>query len=200
MDPADDVATGTLDTILAALDEADTALRDIYRKLADDPDQADEHEPQRAELHARRLQLSQRVGLAVLAREMAARASCSESPSADTEAEVPTAVDEQAAGVSDPVEEAPRHACVRGTERHTGQQDAGGPALVYSMVCICSTEKPRALRGADERRVGGRGAPVRSPRGTQAIHPSRVAHRRHPRGSRHRGRTRVTPGRSRSRI
>ena len=107
MDPADDVATGTLDTILAALDEADTALRDIYRKLADDPDQADEHEPQRAELHARRLQLAQRVGLAVLARERAARASCPESPPADTEVKVPTAVDEQSAP-SDPAPESER--------------------------------------------------------------------------------------------
>ena len=107
MDPADDVATGTLDTILAALDEADTALRDIYRKLADDPDQADEHEPQRAELHARRLQLAQRVGLAVLARERAARASCPESPPSDTEVKVPTAVDEQSAP-SDPAPESER--------------------------------------------------------------------------------------------
>ncbi len=33
-----------LDALLEALDSADTAVREIYRKIADDPDLADEYE------------------------------------------------------------------------------------------------------------------------------------------------------------
>jgi hypothetical protein len=45
-----------------------TALRGLYAQLAENPDLAGEHEPQLKELHAQRLDLAQRVGLATLAR------------------------------------------------------------------------------------------------------------------------------------
>ena len=68
MVPDDAAADDALREPLAALDEADTALRALYRQLADDPDRAPEHEPALKELHARRLDLAQRVGLLMLAR------------------------------------------------------------------------------------------------------------------------------------
>jgi hypothetical protein len=52
---------------LRALDEADAELRALYRQLAKDPDLASESERQLKDLHARRLDLAQRVGLATLA-------------------------------------------------------------------------------------------------------------------------------------
>jgi hypothetical protein len=57
-----------LDALLAQLDEADAAVRAIYGELAADPDLAGEYEPRLKELHARRLDLARRVGLASLAR------------------------------------------------------------------------------------------------------------------------------------
>jgi hypothetical protein len=71
MDPGDAVASDDLDGLLHALDEADAAVRAMYRKLVDDPDLASEYEPKLKELHARRLDLAQRVGLLVLARRRA---------------------------------------------------------------------------------------------------------------------------------
>jgi hypothetical protein len=86
MHPADDMATGELDALLTDLDEADAELRDIYRKLAADPDGITEHEPRRAELHAKRLLLAQQVGLAVLARRKAAPVASAEAPVVAAEA------------------------------------------------------------------------------------------------------------------
>jgi hypothetical protein len=68
--PGDDAPD--LDTLLAQLDEADGAVRALYQELAADPDLAGEYEPQLKELHAKRLDLAQRVGLASLARRRAA--------------------------------------------------------------------------------------------------------------------------------
>jgi hypothetical protein len=66
--------TPDLNALLEALDTADTALREVYRKLADDPDLAPEHESVLRELHARRLELSRHVGVAALAEWRGARA------------------------------------------------------------------------------------------------------------------------------
>jgi hypothetical protein len=71
MDPGDAGASDDLDALLHALDEADAAVRALYRKLVDDPDLASECEPKLKELHGRRLDLAQRVGLGVLARRRA---------------------------------------------------------------------------------------------------------------------------------
>jgi len=62
--PAENV---DLDGLLESLDEADAALRVLYRKLADNPDLASEFETRLRELHANRLDLAQQVGLATLA-------------------------------------------------------------------------------------------------------------------------------------
>jgi hypothetical protein len=53
--------------LLDALDVADDALRETYLQLARDPDRASELEPALRELHGRRLELAQRLGLAILA-------------------------------------------------------------------------------------------------------------------------------------
>ena len=60
-----------VDGLLDALDEVDGALRTLYRQLAGDPDLASEYEPRLKELHAKRLDLAQRVGLAILAQRRA---------------------------------------------------------------------------------------------------------------------------------
>ena len=62
----------TVDALLVELDVADGAVRALYQELAADPDLAGEYEPRLKELHARRLDLAQRVGLASLARRRAA--------------------------------------------------------------------------------------------------------------------------------
>lgn len=62
-DPAIDLRT---DALLVALDEADASLRALYGKLAADPDLAPQFEGELKDLHARRLELAQRVGLAML--------------------------------------------------------------------------------------------------------------------------------------
>jgi hypothetical protein len=67
------LATGDLDGLLEALDAADDAVRRIYRKLADDPDLAVEHETVLRELHRRRTELSRQVGMVALAGWRAAR-------------------------------------------------------------------------------------------------------------------------------
>src|ERR1019366_7102957 len=56
-----------VDALLVELEEADGAVRALYRELAADPDLAGEYEPRLKDLHARRLDLAQRVGLASLA-------------------------------------------------------------------------------------------------------------------------------------
>jgi hypothetical protein len=66
-------AGSDLDSLLDALDNADRAVREVYRKLADDPDLATEHETVLRELHAKRTELSRRVGMAALAEWRAAR-------------------------------------------------------------------------------------------------------------------------------
>ena len=71
MDSGGASAVDGVDDLLEALDEADASLRALYRLLAEDPDLAGEHEPKLKELHARRLDLAQRVGLATLARRRA---------------------------------------------------------------------------------------------------------------------------------
>lgn len=67
-------AAQDIDELLTSLDEADAALRALYRQLAEDPDLAVAHDARLKELHARRLDLAQRVGLAALARRRTAAA------------------------------------------------------------------------------------------------------------------------------
>jgi hypothetical protein len=61
-----------VDVLLAELEEVDGAVRALYGELAADPDLAGDYEPRLKDLHARRLDLAQRVGLASLARRRAA--------------------------------------------------------------------------------------------------------------------------------
>ena len=70
MDPTS-AESDRVDGLLDALDEVDGALRTLYRQLAGDPDLASEYEPRLKELHAKRLDLAQRVGLAILAQRRA---------------------------------------------------------------------------------------------------------------------------------
>ncbi len=67
MDPAPRQGSPSIDELLETLAGVDESLRAIYLQLADDPDRASELESQRTELHTRRLQLAQLVGLAALA-------------------------------------------------------------------------------------------------------------------------------------
>jgi hypothetical protein len=85
MDLGDTGTNDDLDGILHALDEADAAVRAMYRQLAGDPDLAGECEPKLKELHGRRLDLAQRVGLVVLARRRAS-AHVEEAPTEPTPA------------------------------------------------------------------------------------------------------------------
>jgi len=85
MDPGGVSASGDLDGLLEALDEADAALRALYRQLADDPDLAGENEPKLKELHGKRLDLAQRVGLAALARRRVSQVVQSEGVPSDVE-------------------------------------------------------------------------------------------------------------------
>jgi hypothetical protein len=64
---SDDAAPMELDKLLLGFDEADAALRAIYRDLVENPDLAAEYEPRLRELHGQRLELTQQVGLATLA-------------------------------------------------------------------------------------------------------------------------------------
>ncbi len=74
-----------LDGLLTALDEADAALRALYRLLAEDPDLAAVHDARLKELHARRLELAQQVGFAALTRRRTApRAEATPEPPAET--------------------------------------------------------------------------------------------------------------------
>jgi hypothetical protein len=63
----------TDDTLIEALDSADVAVRDLYRKLVDDPGLTPEFEPRLRELLAERLDLASKIGLAVLAQWRASR-------------------------------------------------------------------------------------------------------------------------------
>jgi len=74
MDPGGTAPSDDLDKLLGALDEADNALRALYRRLSEDPDLARDLQAGVADLHAQRLDLAQRVGLAALARRRAAAA------------------------------------------------------------------------------------------------------------------------------
>jgi hypothetical protein len=56
-----------LDTLLEALDRADTAVRALYRQLADNPDLAAEYDTGLRELQRKRLELAHQVGVAALA-------------------------------------------------------------------------------------------------------------------------------------
>jgi hypothetical protein len=71
MNPGDPATSDDLEGPLRALDEVDADLRALYRQLAEDPDLAGEHEPRLKDLHARRLDLAQQVGLVTLARRRA---------------------------------------------------------------------------------------------------------------------------------
>src|SRR5258708_36951633 len=77
-----------VDALLVELEEADDAVRALYRELAADPDLAGEYEPRLKDLHARRLDLAQRVGLASLARRRA-RATTAETPQAPSDLTAP---------------------------------------------------------------------------------------------------------------
>src|SRR5258708_36257909 len=79
-----------VDALLVELEEADDAVRALYRELAADPDLAGEYEPRLKDLHARRLDLAQRVGLASLARRRA-RATAAEAPQVASELTAPPA-------------------------------------------------------------------------------------------------------------
>jgi len=87
MNPGGVAAIDDLDGLLHALDEADAAVRALYRQLAENPDLAGENESKLKELHAKRLDLAQRVGLATLARRRAS-AHVGEAPSTPTPAVV----------------------------------------------------------------------------------------------------------------
>jgi hypothetical protein len=67
MNPGDPAPSEAFEAQLRALDEADADLRALYHQLAEDPDLASEREAQLRDLHAQRLDLAQRVGLAALA-------------------------------------------------------------------------------------------------------------------------------------
>jgi hypothetical protein len=62
-----------LNALLETFDEADTAVRALYRQLADNPDLATEYEAGLRELQRKRLELAQQVGVAALAEWRAAR-------------------------------------------------------------------------------------------------------------------------------
>src|SRR5579863_3547564 len=65
--PSDDAhATSDLAALLAALDQADAAVRALYLRLAEDPDLAAEYEAGLRELHSTRAELARQVGLAAL--------------------------------------------------------------------------------------------------------------------------------------
>ena len=66
-------ASTDLDALLAALDAADTAVREIYRRLAGDPDLADGYDAGLHELRAKRAELARQAGMAALAQRRAAR-------------------------------------------------------------------------------------------------------------------------------
>src|SRR5579883_1632964 len=92
MHAPDDVTTSDLDALLDALDKADAAVREIYRKLADDPDLASEHETALSDLHAKRRELAQRVGLAALAQRRASVALKASEPTAEAAPEPVTPI------------------------------------------------------------------------------------------------------------
>jgi hypothetical protein len=62
-----------LGTLLEMLDQADAAVRTLYRQLADNPDLATEYEAGLRELQRKRLELAQQVGVAALAEWRATR-------------------------------------------------------------------------------------------------------------------------------
>ena len=74
--------SGDLERSLAALDEADTAIRAIYAELTEDPDLAPQHEAALRELHTRRSDLARQVGMAALRDRRASRAVRDSVPSA----------------------------------------------------------------------------------------------------------------------
>ena len=76
----DGTANDDLEGLLRTLDEADIALRALYRHLADDPDRATEYEPKLRDVHSRRIELAQRVGLVVLARRRASAGTLDAAP------------------------------------------------------------------------------------------------------------------------
>jgi hypothetical protein len=61
------IPTASIDNLLEALDAADTAVRDIYRALADDPDLAPARDAELRDLHLKRAELARQVGMAALA-------------------------------------------------------------------------------------------------------------------------------------
>jgi hypothetical protein len=67
------IPSADLDALLELLHGADAAVRILYRTLADDPDLAPEYEAGLRELHRKRLELAQQVGVAALAQWRASR-------------------------------------------------------------------------------------------------------------------------------
>jgi hypothetical protein len=61
----------TFAEVIAALDEADARLREVYRSLADDPGRVQDYESELHALHTKRRDLAEAVGLAVLAQRRA---------------------------------------------------------------------------------------------------------------------------------
>jgi len=61
-----------LGALLEMLDQADTAVRALYRQLVHNPDLASDYEPGLRELHRKRLELAHQVGVAALAEWRAA--------------------------------------------------------------------------------------------------------------------------------
>jgi hypothetical protein len=72
-----------LDTLLEALDRADTAVGALYRQLADNPDLAAEYDAGLRELQRKRLELAQQAGTAALGAWRAARSEA-DTPVAET--------------------------------------------------------------------------------------------------------------------
>jgi hypothetical protein len=97
--------TASIDSLLEALDAADTAVRNIYRALADDPDLAPARDAELRDLHSKRVELSRRIGMAALTEWRAVRAAVQPVANNSTETASPdqstteVALDREATGV-----------------------------------------------------------------------------------------------------
>jgi hypothetical protein len=88
-----------LDTLLEALDRADTAVRALYRQLAENPDLAAEYDAGLRELQRKRLELAHQVGIAALRAWRAARSEA-DTPVAETAPASAVVTDHDTNGVS----------------------------------------------------------------------------------------------------
>ena len=103
MNPGGATGGDDLEVVLDALVEADELLRALYRQLAENPDLASEHEIKLKELHAKRRDLAQQVGLATLAR---IRASADAVPAEQAATAAPKAADDSGPVIATALESA----------------------------------------------------------------------------------------------